>query len=84
MADDLSKRSPADRLRINVNEKHELAYWIEELGVDEPQLRELVHAHGAVAPDIRNVIAEKSQLKESGRKSDYLYRLTVPSLRRNR
>ena len=84
MADDLSKRSPADRLRINVNEKHELAYWIEELGVDEPQLRELVHAHGTLAADVRNAIAEKSQLKESGRQSDFLSRLTVPSHRRNR
>jgi hypothetical protein len=49
MADDLSKRGQADRLRINVNEKYELAYWIEELGVREPQLRELVHAHGVMA-----------------------------------
>jgi hypothetical protein len=84
MADDLSKRGQADRLRINVNEKHELAYWIEELGVSEPQLRELIHAHGTLAADVRNAIAEKSQLKDSGRQNDYLSRLTVPPLRRNR
>jgi len=84
MADDLSEGGHDDRLRINVNEKHELAYWIEQLGVDEPQLREFVHAHGTLAADVRNAIAEKSQLKNSGRKSDYLSRLTVPPVRRNR
>ncbi len=84
MADDMSKRGQANRLRINVNEKHELAYWTEELGVSEPQLRELIHAHGALAADVRNAIAEKSRLKKSGRESDYLSRLSVPSLRRNR
>ena len=84
MADDLSKGGHDARLRINVNEKHELAYWIEELGVNEPQLRELVHAHGTWAADVRNAIAEKNELKNSGRQSDYLSRLTIPSLRRNR
>jgi len=84
MAHDLSKRGQADRLRINVNEKHELAYWTEELGISEPQLRELIHAHGTLVADVRNAIAEKNQLKESGRQSDYLSRLTVPPLRRNR
>ena len=35
------------------NEKHELVYWTEELGVSEPQLRELVDKHGVMAADIR-------------------------------
>jgi hypothetical protein len=42
MADDLSKRGPADRIRINVNERHEVNYWTRELGVTEARLRELV------------------------------------------
>jgi len=85
MADDLSNRGQADRLRINVNEKHELAYWIEELAVTEPQLRELIHAHGVMAADVRKALREKEQLKKSAAgQSDYLSRLTRPPLPRNR
>ena len=53
MADDLTKRGQADRLRINVDEKDELDYWTKELGVSEPRLRQLVHNHGDMAADIR-------------------------------
>jgi hypothetical protein len=59
MADDLSRRGQADRLRINVNEKHELNYWTKELGISEPRLRELVHVHGVMADDIRKALGKR-------------------------
>src|SRR5687768_2835675 len=33
MADDLTKRAPGDRSRINLVEDYELQYWTKELGV---------------------------------------------------
>jgi hypothetical protein len=44
MADDRGIRGPVDRLRINVNEDHELEYWTKELGVPPERLRQLVNA----------------------------------------
>lgn len=32
MADDLNKRGPADRARINVNEAWEVEWWCKQLG----------------------------------------------------
>ncbi len=53
MSDDLSKRGPQDRSRINVNEAHELRYWTQALGVTEAQLREAVKAVGPSAAAVR-------------------------------
>lgn len=53
MSDDLSKRGPQDRSRINVNEPHELRYWTQELGVSESELRDAVKAVGPSATAVR-------------------------------
>jgi len=53
MSDDLSKRGPQDRSRINVNETHELRYWTQALGVTESQLRDAVKAVGPSATAVR-------------------------------
>ncbi|CAB3846688.1 hypothetical protein LMG26689_01757 [Achromobacter animicus] len=53
MSDDLSKRGPQDRSRINVNEPHELRYWTQALGVSEAQLRDAVKAVGPSATAVR-------------------------------
>ncbi|MFJ3465832.1 DUF3606 domain-containing protein [Achromobacter spanius] len=53
MSDDLSKRGPQDRSRINVNESHELRYWTQEFGVTEDQLRAAVKAVGVSATAVR-------------------------------
>lgn len=42
MPDDLSKRGPADRTRVNVNEAWEVRWWCQHLGVTEAQLRDAV------------------------------------------
>lgn len=53
MADDLSKRGPADRNRINVNEKWELDWWTKEFKCSDAQLREAVRKVGVMATDVR-------------------------------
>jgi hypothetical protein len=50
MADDRTKRGPADRLRINVNEPYEVKYWTQELNVSADRLKELVARHGVMHP----------------------------------
>ena len=53
MADDLTKRGPADRSRINVNEEHELDYWTGALGCTREKLRAAVAAVGPMADNVR-------------------------------
>jgi Protein of unknown function (DUF3606) len=57
MADDRTKRGPADRLRINVNEPYEVKYWTQELNVSADRLKELVARHGVMAADIRKALS---------------------------
>lgn len=54
--DDLSKKGPQDRSRINVNEEHELRYWSETLNVSADELKEIVQRVGVNADDVRNAI----------------------------
>jgi hypothetical protein len=56
MADDKTKRGPADRSRINVNEEYEVRYWTKELGISEERLRQLVARYGVMAADVRKAI----------------------------
>ena len=56
MTDDKTKRGPADRLRINVNEEYEVRYWTKELGISEERLRQLVARYGVMAADVRKAI----------------------------
>ena len=58
MADDKSNRGPADRVRINVNEDYEVAYWSKELGVSSDRLKELVAKHGVMATDVRKALGK--------------------------
>jgi len=43
MADDLSKKGPADRSRINLLEPYEVQYWADKFGVSKERLSEAVH-----------------------------------------
>lgn len=53
MGDNLKDKGPADRLRINVNEEHEVRYWTEALSISEERLRGLVKKVGPMAVDVR-------------------------------
>jgi hypothetical protein len=57
MADDKTKRGPADRSRINVNEPYELDYWSKELDLT-PEHRQLVAKHGTSVETIRQVLGK--------------------------
>lgn len=53
MSDDLSKRGPADRSRINVNEAWELRWWTSELGVSAEKLKAAVQAVGVSVAKVK-------------------------------
>jgi hypothetical protein len=52
MADDTTKRSPQDAARVNVNERHEVAYWTKKWGVTEEKLKEAVTRVGVMVKDV--------------------------------
>lgn len=58
MADDLSKRGPQDRSRVNVNEPWELTYWCAEFKCNETQLRAAVKAVGVMVTDVRRHLSK--------------------------
>lgn len=53
MADDKSKRGPADRARINSNEDYELEYRAKEWGVSKERIKEAVRAVGPMVDDVK-------------------------------
>jgi hypothetical protein len=53
MADDLTKKGPQDRARVNVSEEWEVKYWTKELGITPEKLKEAVKAVGPNAQAIR-------------------------------
>lgn len=59
MSDDPSKRGPADRNRIDVNAKHELQYWTEELGVDVETLKATVNRVGPMVDKVRSELSAR-------------------------
>lgn len=59
MSDDTKNRGPADRSRINVNERWEVEYWTKALGCTEAQLRAAVNAVGVMTDKVRAHLATK-------------------------
>lgn len=60
MSGDLSKRGPADRSRVNVNEPWEVKYWRKEFGCTEQQLRQAIAAAGDSAAKVGQYLKRKS------------------------
>ena len=56
MADDLSKRGPQDRARIDVNQDWELRYWSKELSVSADEIRSAVQAVGPSTDKVREYL----------------------------
>jgi len=52
MPDDTTKRSPQDAARVNVNERHEVAYWTKKWGVTEQKLKDAVARVGVMVKDV--------------------------------
>lgn len=58
MADDLNKRGPQDRTRINVNEAWEVRWWCSEIGCTEAELRNAVSMVGVMANNVRTYLGK--------------------------
>jgi len=56
MADNRFFRGKADRSRINLNERHEVQYWTEALGIDEETLRDTMGQMGNRVKAVREAI----------------------------
>ena len=56
--DNLRKRGPQDRMRVNVNEPWEVDYWCERLGVSPARLRQAVKKAGPMAKDVRRELGK--------------------------
>ena len=61
MADDLSKRTGADRSQINTSQDHEVRYWTKELGVTADELSAAVKAVGTSADKVRAHLAGRKK-----------------------
>jgi hypothetical protein len=55
--DDLKKKGPQDRSKINMHEDYEVRYWTKELGVNKEQLQKLVDKVGNSAAAVRKELA---------------------------
>lgn len=56
MPDDLSKRGPADQMRVNIHELWEVKFWCARLDCDEAELRACVEKVGPMVEDVRECI----------------------------
>jgi Protein of unknown function (DUF3606) len=51
--DDLTKKGPADRSKINLHEAWEVDYWTKELGASKSELQRVIWKVGNSAAAIR-------------------------------
>jgi len=58
MADDPSKRGPADRSRISLLEPYEVQYWADKFGVSKERLSEAVRRVGHSADAVSRELGE--------------------------
>ena len=49
MADDRTKRGSQDRVRINMSEDYEVAYWTKNWGINREQLADAVRQAGPMS-----------------------------------
>lgn len=59
MADDKSKRGPADATRINMSQEHEIRYWTEKFGCTKAQLVSAVGSVGPIASKVEAYLKRK-------------------------
>jgi len=58
MSDNLTKRGPQDRSKINIHEAWELKYWSDHFGVTQSQLIEAVRRVGVSAEAVRRLLGK--------------------------
>ena len=59
--DDLRKKGPADRIKIDMSEPWEMDYWTKELGVSTGELRKAVAKVGTSADAVRRELGMLSK-----------------------
>jgi uncharacterized protein DUF3606 len=64
MADDLSKKGPADRSRVSLLEPHEVQYWADKFNVSKERLSEAVHNVGHSAAAVEQELKALSKQRE--------------------
>ena len=62
MADDLSKKGPSDRSRINLTEPYEVQYWADKFDVSKERLSEAVRKVGLCADAVEKELQENPSL----------------------
>jgi Protein of unknown function (DUF3606) len=66
MPDDLSKKGPQDRSRINSDEDYELRYWCQKFGVSEALLKAAVAKVGNSAEAVEKELrGERREVNNS-------------------
>jgi hypothetical protein len=60
MSDDLTKKGPQDRSRINISEDHEGKYWAHHLGVSKEELQRAVDKVGNSAAAVRKDLGKQA------------------------
>lgn len=54
--DDMDKTGGQDRLRININQEHELDYWTSRFDVTRDELRAAVEQAGVEAKEVERLL----------------------------
>ena len=52
MADDLTKREPQDKFKINIHEEYELNWWSHRFDVSKQKIKDAVAAVGVQTKDV--------------------------------
>ena len=65
MADDLSKKGPQDRSRINSDEDYEVRYWCQKFGVSEALLKAAVAKVGNSAEAVEKELRGEREVNNS-------------------
>lgn len=58
MGDDLTKKGPADRTRVNIHEDWEVSYWCKEFACTKEQLVACVKSAGVMVSDVRRCLGK--------------------------
>ncbi|GJE12386.1 DUF3606 domain-containing protein [Methylobacterium longum] len=58
MADDLDRREPEDKFKINVHEEWELRYWARRFGVTREQIVDAVRRVGVQTRDVARYLGK--------------------------
>lgn len=59
MSDNRKKRGKHDRIRVNVNQPHEVRHWRKAFGVTSATLRAAVFMVGPMVKDVRAALIER-------------------------